>query len=121
MLLNDFYQIESLNVTDTEVRADIHVDADHRIYEGHFPDQPVTPGVVQVQMVKEVLSKVLDTPLKMKSLRRCKFRSVFNPQTNNSFTLTISYSKDENEFKVKAEGKTEAQSYFVLNARYAQK
>ena len=41
----DFYTINNLQVVGTTVNAELVLNAGHSIYEGHFPGQPVTPGV----------------------------------------------------------------------------
>ena len=53
MILRDtFYKINTLKFQENVLEAEISIDAKHAIYEGHFPNNPVTPGVVQLEMVK---------------------------------------------------------------------
>ncbi len=54
MLINDFFTVTSLSGEAPSFRALLTVNARHRIFDGHFPGQPVVPGVCLMQMVQEV-------------------------------------------------------------------
>jgi 3-hydroxymyristoyl/3-hydroxydecanoyl-(acyl carrier protein) dehydratase len=56
MLLNSFYTLEAApETTPTRVQATIRLNPDHAIFAGHFPGQPVVPGVCMLQIIKELL------------------------------------------------------------------
>ena len=59
MLLNDFFTISDKVTSETEIWAELFINANHKIFEGHFPIQPVVPGVCMMQMVKEILEQVI--------------------------------------------------------------
>ena len=81
MLLNDFFTITELNADVETLTARIALNVKHRIYNGHFPDNPVTPGVVQMQIVKEILETHFKKPLRLKTMSKCKFLQILNPET----------------------------------------
>ena len=54
MLQNDFFTVVSLSGEAPSFRALLSLNAQHRIFEGHFPGHPVVPGVCLMQMVQEV-------------------------------------------------------------------
>ena len=61
MILKDFYKILGRSGPETEVnpagmtiekyRFSLELNPEHPVYEGHFPGNPVVPGVCQVQMI----------------------------------------------------------------------
>jgi len=57
MLLPDFYHIIHLEQSDKQLSAQIRLNPNHEVYRGHFPQQAVVPGVVQLQIVKELLEQ----------------------------------------------------------------
>lgn len=95
MLLNDFFRISNTESSATEIWAELFINADHKIFEGHFPNQPVVPGVCMMQMVKEIVEQVLGKQTNLINAAEMKFLAVINPLENNLVQATIKYSEDE--------------------------
>ena len=55
MLQGNFFTINHIHQDENSVKASIELNPVHPIFEGHFPQTPVVPGVCMMQMVKEVL------------------------------------------------------------------
>lgn len=113
----ELYQIKNTALVDGQLVAEVWVNAGHSVFEGHFPGSPVTPGVIQLQMVRDILSEYLAKPLRLKSLRTCKFLEVMNPVSSPAMTITIRY-KEENEIEVSASGKGNDAIFFKMQATY---
>lgn len=97
ILLGDFYTIKNLTTVDSAVNAELELNASHKIYEGHFPGQPVTPGVCMMQMVKEIIETVLQRETRLVRASEMKFLLMIIPGENNIINAQIKYSIDENE------------------------
>ncbi len=95
MLLNDFFTINTLEASGAEVKAELVINAGHRIFEGHFPGQPVVPGVCMMQMVKELLEQVLEKETMLSSAAEMKFLAVIDPSKNNIISAHIKYTREE--------------------------
>lgn len=95
MLLNDFFRISNTESSATEIWAELFINGDHKIFEGHFPNQPVVPGVCMMQMVKEIVEQVLGKQTNLINAAEMKFLAVINPLENNLVQATIKYSEDE--------------------------
>jgi 3-hydroxyacyl-[acyl-carrier-protein] dehydratase len=102
MLQNDFFFFDVLKVDDKTAIARLRINSDHRIFEGHFPGQPVVPGVCMMQMVKEVLEDILATRLKLIRAGDLKFLAVINPKENNAIELELKFTPEGNEIKTEA-------------------
>ncbi len=96
ILLNDFFNINDAESSATEIWAAIALNADHKIFEGHFPNQPVVPGVCMMQMIKEILEEVLGKETNLITAAELKFLAVINPLENNLVHTSIKYASDEN-------------------------
>lgn len=97
MILKDsFYKINALKFEDNVLEAEISIDAKHPIYEGHFPGNPVTPGVVQLELVKEILGTHFNKSIQLRSLTTSKFLAILNPVTNPvaTFKMTVTEQED---------------------------
>jgi 3-hydroxyacyl-[acyl-carrier-protein] dehydratase len=87
MLLNDFYFItqqssELLDHGKRKIQATLSLNKSHPIFAGHFPGQPIVPGVCMVQMVKEVLEIEVGKKLVLASAGNIKFLSMLMPNKN---------------------------------------
>lgn len=96
ILLNDFFTIEDKTVSDTEINAQIHINTTHHIFNGHFPNQPIVPGVCMMQMIKEITETVLEIQSNLTQAAELKFLAVINPQHNNLVHANIKYAEEEN-------------------------
>lgn len=102
MLNNDFFYIRSVKNEERNIIAELHLNPDHHIFQGHFPGQPVVPGVCQVQIIKEILEIVLGKDLQLKSADHIKFLSVIIPETNVLISAAIKYTEDETGLNITA-------------------
>ncbi len=96
MLLNDFFTIENKASSATEISAALVINAEHKIFEGHFPNQPVVPGVCMMQMVKEILELVVGKATRLAEAVDMKFLAIIDPQRNNLIQANITYDAAEN-------------------------
>ena len=96
MLLNDFFTINDTVTSETEIWAELLINANHKIFEGHFPNQPVMPGVCMMQMIKEITEQVIGKQTNLVQAADMKFLAVINPQQNNLIQATIKYVTGEN-------------------------
>ena len=95
MLLNDFFTINETVKSETEIWAALLIHSNHKIFEGHFPNQPVLPGVCMMQMIKEILETVIGKETNLVQAADMKFLAVINPVENNLIHASIKYATDE--------------------------
>jgi 3-hydroxyacyl-[acyl-carrier-protein] dehydratase len=91
-VLKEFYSILQLTHVDTQIIAGVVLNKDHTIYQGHFPEVPIVPGVCQMQMTKEIISDVLHKNLQLTRADNMKFMAVIRPEINNLLTIKIDYA-----------------------------
>ena len=125
MLLNSFFEIGEQSASTegdkTIIKALISINKTHKIFEGHFPDQPVVPGVCMIQMVKEVLENHMSKKLLLESAGNIKFLSVINPEIHNKLNVEISYSPVDHSFNVDASFSWEELIFFKIKGSYSVK
>ena len=95
ILLNDFFTISDKVTSETEVWAELFINADHKIFEGHFPNQPVVPGVCMMQMIKEIVEEVIEKQTNLVQAAELKFLAVINPLENNLINASIKIAAEE--------------------------
>ena len=80
MLKENLYTILSIVFNDQLLQVEVKLKADHPIFDGHFPDVPVLPGVIMMQMVKELMEEQEGKSLRIKKVVNMKFlQKLFKP------------------------------------------
>ncbi|MCB2206752.1 MAG: hydroxymyristoyl-ACP dehydratase [Bacteroidetes bacterium] len=95
MLVEDFYHITELIKHEDALDAEIKLNADHEVYKGHFPERPVVPGVIQLQVIKEVLENVLGIDLMIREIVVAKYLRPVTPGENLFLQIRIDYKQGE--------------------------
>jgi 3-hydroxyacyl-[acyl-carrier-protein] dehydratase len=98
MLVNKLYTIRHLEMRQdgSGLVAEIELDHLHPVFEGHFPGNPVLPGVCTVQIIKELLEKVLNRSLIMTKAKSIKYLGFVNPRSMPllNFVLQMNSAED---------------------------
>ncbi|MFL9835150.1 3-hydroxyacyl-ACP dehydratase [Chryseobacterium terrae] len=101
-ILTDFYTLNSFVKDENGVfSAKISLNKDHDIFKGHFPGNPVTPGVCMMQIIKDLTEKFTEKSLFLKSASNVKFMAIINPFETPDLDLQLNISENEEEIKVK--------------------
>ncbi len=119
MLMNDFYTIEYLQREPNSVSCRIVFNAQHDIFKGHFPQQPVVPGVCMMQMVKELLEAQTDQPLWLRDAGQVKFLQLITPDIQPM--INISWQLGEQGYNVKAAFSNDTADLFKLSGKFETK
>ncbi len=103
MLQGDFYTVLNNQSNSGSVNALLELNPDHHIFEGHFPQVPVVPGVCMMQMVKELVEGFTGKKLRLSKADHLKFLTIINPRENKLLQADISiHSNTQQGFQVTA-------------------
>ena len=113
MLIQDFYRVLKIDkIIDNQYAIDIELNKNHPIFAAHFPNRPITPGVMVMQIIKELTEMVLSKQISLLMVNNVRFLAIINPQISTSLTiqLTLSSADEKGQFTLKNtcefEGKT---------------
>ncbi|MEG2101883.1 3-hydroxyacyl-ACP dehydratase [Flavobacterium sp. FlaQc-28] len=103
MVLQDFYKVLSEEKTgDAKYNIRILVNANHEVFKGHFPGNPIMPGVCMIQIIKELTESITKSSLMIQTLTNVKFMALINPETNPELRLELDITVTEDDLvKVK--------------------
>ena len=75
-----WYSIKNVRQSDlNEISGDIRVLPDSPWFSGHFPEEPILPGIAQLGMVFEVINQSCNQDLKISSINRVRFKQIIRP------------------------------------------
>ncbi len=87
-LEGNFYKTEQIEVTEDGVfKAIVEIFHEHPIFDGHFPQQAVVPGVCTLAIIKETLGKALQREVSFKTIKECKYVSSLLPHVGLKIVL----------------------------------
>lgn len=93
-LEGNFYTIDSITSrAEGEYTAIVALAKEHHIYEGHFPSQPVVPGVCTLTIIRECLGEILSRQVSFASIKECKYVSALIPEEGLSIALNITLTE----------------------------
>ena len=102
MLFPDLYQVQNItNLETNKFEAQIVLNAKHDIFKGHFPENPVMPGVCMMQIIKEIAEQIIGYNVTLTQSNNIKFMALINPEVTPNLRLEFEITEVENEVKVK--------------------
>jgi 3-hydroxyacyl-[acyl-carrier-protein] dehydratase len=75
------------------LNSGIKLNKEHPVFEGHFPGNPILPGVCTVQIVRELLSKALDVDLRLSKAGNIKYLGFVNPISNPDMQFQMTFKQ----------------------------
>jgi len=112
--LKAFYQRTVETKIENGFVINVKLNANHEVYQGHFPEKPVAPGAALTQMVlDEVAEKTNGRHIT--ELRQIKFLSVIDPTQVSGLELVFEIKQRNGVEMFTCLGKTETTNYFKLN------
>ncbi len=114
-LLDSYFRIISHSETDGQHVFSVQMLPDHPVYQGHFPGNPVSPGVCNMQMLKECAEVALGQSTDLVEVKQYRLMGVITPQKTPRLTITVKLTPSEPVTVQSAKGQIE-QNMVTLTA-----
>lgn len=102
ILQNDYFRIDSCAEADGESLLRVTLLPDFCAYEGHFPGNPVSPGVCNIQMIRECAEILTGKRLFLGYIAQCRMSAVITPLTTPQLLIRIRISETDGVYGVHA-------------------
>lgn len=103
MFKDDLFTIITEEIEERHAVLVIRLNAQHPIYAGHFPNDPITPGVCVVQMATDLFAHILQRKCSMTAAKNIKFLNLIRPSEHPNVRYTLDWEGvGGNAYKVKA-------------------
>lgn len=100
MILNDnLYKVISKNEEAQSFTVEFMPES--VIYQAHFPEQPITPGVCIIQIASELLAHLLKCNIELVTIGNAKFLAVINPNETPKATYVFKKIEEQEDGKIK--------------------
>ncbi|NMM47882.1 3-hydroxyacyl-ACP dehydratase [Marinigracilibium pacificum] len=107
MLRNDLYTLDTIEDNEGIITAKILLNENHSIFDGHFPEQPVLPGVCTLEILKELIQDSMNRSFVLEEANNIKFLSLVDPRKSPGMTFEFKYEEVEGKLKVSASAKVD--------------
>jgi len=118
MLQDQLFTFTKLQTDADDVKTTIIFNPSHPIFEGHFPDRPILPGVCMMQIVKEIAALHLGKKIKLVKAQELKFLSFINPEENGSVQMELSVRTENNDVKIDARLLDDLTTFFKFKGQF---
>jgi 3-hydroxyacyl-[acyl-carrier-protein] dehydratase len=119
MLAGNFYTIMESQQTEQSFAAELALNAAHPIFEGHFPGQPVVPGVCMMQTIQELLEKRLERKLLLQKAVNMKFLVMIDPVVQPQVKTELQFTlQDDGTLKANAVIKSDSTIFMKFQGTF---
>ncbi|MCQ2192091.1 MAG: hypothetical protein MJZ23_04420 [Paludibacteraceae bacterium] len=98
MLKDDFFTIKGKESSgDGQVTYHVELNADHAIFKGHFPGNPISPGVCNIGMIKACAEEEIGASLFIGNMKQVKFSHLITPTENKELDIELKIDATDSE------------------------
>ena len=118
--MSNFYTVMRHQADDNQLKIDITINPAHDIFKGHFPGQPVVPGVCMIAIVKELMELHFQKSFQLTKAAQIKFLQLIVPEQDQVIQVTISWQPAQNNsYPITAQWQIRETVAFKLNGMLA--
>ena len=104
MFKDDLYQVSEFNeLSENDFEVVVKLNREHDIFNGHFPQQPILPGVCLLNMVTELLSERIGSSLSLVKAKDIKYLKMVDPNSDLDLKLVFKYQTTDNGIELQAQ------------------
>lgn len=96
LLENKFYKVLSKETDGLSGRFTVAILPDCNVYDGHFPGDPVCPGVCNIETIKECAMLLTGEELRINSIKQCRLTAIATPTVCPEVDITITATPSAN-------------------------
>lgn len=101
--MNGYFKILSRSVTGNLNIMEVELNPDAQVYEGHFPGNPISPGVCNIAMIRDCASEAAGRRLDTVAVSRCRFLNLVTPEKTRHLRIELTLEQSSgHQFAIQA-------------------
>ncbi len=95
-MIDDYFSIERCTSESPQkgiVR--VRLNPNCRVYEGHFPGTPVSPGVCNIEMIRRCAETIHGHKLRIRTIKQCRLTTLMTPLSHPQADVSIELHEKE--------------------------
>ncbi len=114
MLTNYFSLISQSVEPDGAILSTVELNPHCEVYEGHFPGNPISPGVCNLQMLRECVEHYTNKRLYIKSIKQCRYSALITPLKQSRLQFRSLIEETDNGYSVTGTVQDNNQTYIDI-------
>ena len=103
MLIGNFFTIQETIQKEDATQYLTHLNPNHEIYNGHFPGDPICPGVCNVQTIRECAELETGKKLRIDTIQVCRFAALITPTNSPDLLITLKLEEKDGNYSAVAQ------------------
>jgi len=122
-LIKEYIQDIECDKSKAAIKAKVIFPKHFKGFEGHFPQRPILPAVIQVIAARVILETYFKKSFELTSIKKCKFRNMVGPDEPINYTIYFE-DRGSNSFNINmnitnVDDKPVAQCFFQLREYFS--
>ncbi len=109
---NQLFQLQPQRNSDSEFQYGVTINPEHPIFEGHFPERAILPGVSMIELFRRATQLPTGKKLRMKSAKSLKFLKMVEPSQTTQLNLSLTLKNEEEDVIARGELSNDEGVYF---------
>lgn len=93
--MSDYYEILTEQLSANEGSWQVRLCPEADVYRGHFPGHPIAPGACNMEMIRQLASRLMKTECHFREITQCRFTHLITPDVENLLQVTIRIDNDK--------------------------
>ncbi|MEG1553484.1 MAG: hydroxymyristoyl-ACP dehydratase [Rikenellaceae bacterium] len=99
---NKVFKVKFLSSSEQVFKYSAEVITSHIIFNGHFPQHPVVPGVCTINMIKDCIEDIVSRQVRYDYIKECKFLSAIEPSSHSILNVNMTIEEESDFINVMA-------------------
>ena len=87
------------------------------VYDGHFPGDPVCPGVCNIETIKECAILLCGEQLRYSTIKQCRLTALATPTVCPEVDVQVNLSPSDEGYALQATIADDRQTYMILKGQ----
>lgn len=87
------------------------------VYDGHFPGDPVCPGVCNIETIKECAILLTGEQLRYSIIKQCRLTALATPTVCPEVSIQVTLSPSDDGYAIQATIADSRQTYMILKGQ----
>ncbi len=111
------FRVEQLQRDDNIFTFCAELNSSHKILEGHFPQNPIVPGVCTMAMIKDCCALIVGRTLRFDYIKEVKFLSMIVPSLHPKLKVVVTLKTPVQAEAIEIMATVEAENKIMLKLR----